>query len=86
MTFATLITILTIEINDNLWYLTINCDTGQHSQFLRCFIGQIGRWFFLLARLRDGGQDQIQLGDCGRDQIQSGDGCRDQCFNLIQPA
>ena len=41
---------------------------------------------FLLARLRDGGQDQIQLGDGGRDQIQSGDGCRDQCFNLIQPA
>ena len=24
-------------INDNLCYLTINCDTGQHSQFLRCF-------------------------------------------------
>ena len=24
-------------INDNLSYLTINCDTGQHSQFLRCF-------------------------------------------------
>ena len=23
--------------NDNLCYLTINCDTGQHSQFLRCF-------------------------------------------------
>ena len=22
---------------DNLCYLTINCDTGQHSQFLRCF-------------------------------------------------
>ena len=30
-------------INDNLCYLTINCDTGQHSQFLRCFI-----WYFLL--------------------------------------
>ena len=25
-------------ILDNLCYLTINCDTGQHSQFLRCFI------------------------------------------------
>ena len=25
-------------INDNLCYLTINCDTGQHSQFLRCFV------------------------------------------------
>ena len=25
-------------IHDNLCYLTINCDTGQHSQFLRCFI------------------------------------------------
>ena len=24
-------------IHDNLCYLTINCDTGQHSQFLRCF-------------------------------------------------
>ena len=23
--------------SDNLCYLTINCDTGQHSQFLRCF-------------------------------------------------
>ena len=28
-------------INDNLCYLTINCDTGQHSQFLRCFIGTL---------------------------------------------
>ena len=25
-------------IHDNLCYLTINWDTGQHSQFLRCFI------------------------------------------------
>ena len=24
-------------IHDNLCYVTINCDTGQHSQFLRCF-------------------------------------------------
>ena len=24
-------------IHDNLCYLTLNCDTGQHSQFLRCF-------------------------------------------------
>ena len=45
-------------IHDNLWYLTINCDTGQHSQFLRCFfymcvslasitcvfVLQVGRW------------------------------------------
>ena len=23
-------------IHDNLWYLTLNCDTGQHLQFLRC--------------------------------------------------
>ena len=23
-------------INDNLCYLTINCDTGQHCQFLQC--------------------------------------------------
>ena len=36
MTFATLITTLTIE-NLDLCYMTINCDTGQHSQFLRCF-------------------------------------------------
>ena len=26
-----------VWINDNLCYLTIKCDTGQHSQFLRCF-------------------------------------------------
>ena len=25
-------------IHDNLCYQTINCDTGQHSQFLRCFL------------------------------------------------
>ena len=25
-------------IHDNLFYLTIKSDTGQHSQFLRCFI------------------------------------------------
>ena len=24
-------------IHDNFCYLTINCDTGQHSQFLQCF-------------------------------------------------
>ena len=38
-TFETLSTILTIENlnSDNHSYLTINCDTGQHSQFLRCF-------------------------------------------------
>ena len=27
--------------HDNLCYLTINCDTGQHSQFLRCFIKHV---------------------------------------------
>ena len=39
LTFETLITILTIEnLNSaNHSYLTINCATGQHSQFLRCF-------------------------------------------------
>ena len=39
LTFETLITILTIEnLNSvNHSFLTINCDTGQHSQFLRCF-------------------------------------------------
>ena len=38
LTFETLITILTIENlnSDNHSYLTINCDTGQHLQFLRC--------------------------------------------------
>ena len=37
-TSETLSTILTIENlnSDNHSYLTINCDTGQHSQFLRC--------------------------------------------------
>ena len=29
-------------IHDNICYLTINCDTGQHSQFLRCFYIFIG--------------------------------------------
>ena len=40
LTFETLITILTIENlnSDNHSYLTINCDTGQHSQFLRCLV------------------------------------------------
>ena len=39
LTFETLITILTIENLSSVIhsYLTINCDTGQHSQFLRCF-------------------------------------------------
>ena len=39
LTFETLITILTIENlnSDNHSFLTINCDTEQHSQFLRCF-------------------------------------------------
>ena len=38
LTFETLTKILTIEnLNSgNHSYLTINCDTGQHSQFLRC--------------------------------------------------
>ena len=40
LTFETLSTILTIENmnSDNHSYLAINCDTGQHSQFLRCFV------------------------------------------------
>ena len=29
---------LRIWIHDNLSELTINCDTGQHSQFLQCFL------------------------------------------------
>ena len=37
-TFETLITILTIEnLNDNICDLTIKCNTGQHSKFLRRF-------------------------------------------------
>ena len=38
MTFETLITILTIENLNSVNHsnLTINCDTGQHLQFLRC--------------------------------------------------
>ena len=38
-TFETSITILTIENLNSIshCYLTINCDTGQHSQFLWCF-------------------------------------------------
>ena len=29
---------LRIGIHDNLCYLTVTCDTGQHSQFVRCFV------------------------------------------------
>ena len=49
LTFETLITILTIEnLNSvNHSYLTINCDTGQHSQFLRCFCPDIDVLFFI---------------------------------------
>ena len=43
VTFGTMITILTIEIHDNLCNLTIKSDIGQHSQFLRCFLlGSMG--------------------------------------------
>ena len=34
-------------IHDNHCYLTINFDTGQHSQFLRCFLGRAS--FYRLA-------------------------------------
>ena len=38
MTIEKLTAILTIEnLNDNLCYLTIKSDSGQHSQFLQCF-------------------------------------------------
>ena len=49
-TFETLSTILTIENlnSDNHSYLTINCDTGQHSQFLQCFQG--GQHFDFLTK------------------------------------
>ena len=33
-------------IHDNLCYLTIICDTGQHSQFLRCFITKSNSTFY----------------------------------------
>ena len=47
LTFETLITILTIENlnSDNRSYLTINCDTGQHSQFLRCLYIMVSQLF-----------------------------------------
>ena len=50
LTFETLITILTIEnLNSvNHSYLTINCDTGQHSQFLRCFTALL--WVNILIK------------------------------------
>ena len=35
-------------IHDNLCYLTINCDTGQHSQFLRCFLHGHCSWLNFL--------------------------------------
>ena len=43
------ITLWSLTINsDNLCYLTINCDTGQHSQFLRCLIHSFDFWFIVL--------------------------------------
>ena len=33
-------------IHDNLCFLTINCDTGQHSQFLRCFCTTITQYSY----------------------------------------
>ena len=43
-------------INDNLCYLTINCDTGQHSQFLRCFyvLCHVLLWNFSVSFLKKG--------------------------------
>ena len=43
LTIETVIKSLTIEdLNSvNHSHLTINCDTGQHSQFLRCFIYKV---------------------------------------------
>ena len=38
---------LRTSIHDDLCYLTINCDTGQHSQFLRCL--KILKHVFLAA-------------------------------------
>ena len=40
--FETLITVLTIE-NLNSWQSLLHCDTGQHSQFLRC-LGERSLW------------------------------------------
>ena len=39
-------------IHDNLCYLTINCDTGQHLQFLRCFTITSQIYIWCLQRLR----------------------------------
>ena len=36
-------------INDNLSYLTINCDTGQHSQFLQCLCCISSSKYFILT-------------------------------------
>ena len=51
LTFETLITILTIEnLNSvNHSYLTINCDAGQHPQFLRCFYHLLFNIFLLIV-------------------------------------
>ena len=43
-------------IHDNHCYLTINCDTGQHSQFLQCF----GHWAKYTSQ-------KIQLQNAGSD-------------------
>ena len=47
---GTLIIILTTRtwIHDNLCYLKINCDTGQHSHFLRCFYTLRKKLYFKL--------------------------------------
>ena len=40
-----------IWIHDNLCYLTINCDTGQHSQFLRCLLWSW--WWMQNCQIKD---------------------------------
>ena len=53
MTFATLIRYWQLRtwINDNLSYLTINCDTVQHSQFSWCFKLTLKRSFAIFSAI-----------------------------------
>ena len=46
-TYAELSPVYCRLVHDNLCYLTINCDTGQHSQFLRCLWNGF-RYYFSL--------------------------------------
>ena len=51
-------------IHDNLWDLTINCDTGQHSQFLRCFCLQANGsvWLLVLVHVKSRSWSSSKVG------------------------